>query len=339
MSILGLCDRPIIVAPMAGGPSTPGLVVAAAEAGALGFLAGGYKTPDHLQAEIDHVRSATTGAFGVNVFVPGAPTRDEPALRDYLRELEADATALGTELGAATWDDDHWSAKSDLLLDNAPPLVSFTFGCPPPALVEEFHRRGTTVMVTVTNLTEAKQAVDTGANLLCLQGTEAGAHRSAFATGPNPGLSVPDLLSAVVGNIPLPLVAAGGIAEPVAVVDVLAAGGVGVQAGTAFLRCPESGAHPLHKDALIDPHFSTTVVTKSFSGRQARGLANDFTRRHPAAPDAYPEINNATRPLRAAAASQGDTHAMSLWAGTGYRQARKEPAADIIEWLTERTTA
>lgn len=193
-------------------------------------------------------------------------------------------------------------------------------------------------MVTVTNLTEALQGVASGADLLCLQGAEAGAHRSTFTTDPDPGLSVPDLLSAVAGDIALPLVVAGGMADPAAVTDALAAGAVGVQAGTAFLRCPESGAHPLHKDALIDPQFSTTVVTKSFSGRQARGLANDFTRRHPSAPDAYPEINNATRPLRAAAANRGDAHAMSLWAGTGHHHARSEPAADIIDWLAETST-
>lgn len=333
MGILGLCDRPIIVAPMAGGPSTPGLVAAAANAGALGFVAGGYKTPDQVHDEIRQVRSATTGAFGVNVFVPGAPTREEPALAAYLLELVEDANALSAELGAATWDDDHWPRKVEVLLDTVPPLVSFTFGCPPPTLVEELKRRGSIVMVTATNRAEAHQAVAVGAGLVGLQGAEAGAHRSTYIASPGPDLSVRDLLSAVARDIATPLVVAGGVAHPDTVVNLMAAGAAGVQAGTAFLRCPESGAHPLHKDALIDPQFRATTFTKSFSGRRARGLTNGFMRRHTAAPEAYPEINNATRPLRAAAANEGNPHFMSLWAGTGHRQARTDAAADIVEWL------
>src|SRR5690606_30149927 len=149
---------PLIVAPMGGGPSTPALVVAAAESGALGFLAGGYQTPDQLCAQIDTVRSSTAGAFGVNVFVPGTPTRDEPALRRYLRELEPDARQFGVEIDSASWDDDHWEEKADLLVDAAAPIVSFTFGCPPPALVTALQQAGTAVLVTVTNRIEARQA-------------------------------------------------------------------------------------------------------------------------------------------------------------------------------------
>jgi nitronate monooxygenase len=60
---------------------------------------------------------------------------------------------------------------------------------------------------------------------------------------------------------------------------------------------------------------------------------NQFIHDHPDAPAAYPEINNATRPLRAAAARQGDADRMSLWAGTGFRQATDGPAAEIIDRL------
>jgi len=69
--LAGLLRRPIAVAPMAGGPSTTELVIAAARAGALGFLAAGYKTPAAMAAEITAVRAATPEPFGVNVAVPG----------------------------------------------------------------------------------------------------------------------------------------------------------------------------------------------------------------------------------------------------------------------------
>ena len=114
---------------------------------------------------------------------------------------------------------------------------------------------------------------------------------------------------------------------------VLAVGAAAAQCGTAFLRSPESGAHPLHKAALADPRYTATVVTRAFSGRPARGLVNRFIAEHADAPPAYPEINNATRPPRAAAAARGDSGGMSLWAGQGYRQAAERPAAEIVERL------
>ena len=105
------------------------------------------------------------------------------------------------------------------------------------------------------------------------------------------------------------------------------------QCGTAFLRSPESGAHPLHKAALADPRYTATTLTRAFSGRPARGLVNQFVLDHADAPAAYPEINNATRPLRAAAAARGDTERMSLWAGQGHRSAAELPAREIIDRL------
>lgn len=331
----GLGRHPIVVAPMGGGPSTTDLVVAAADAGALGFLAAGYKTAAEVDAQIAEVRAATSGPFGVNVFVPGAPTADRAAVDRYLRELAPDAAALEVELGAAAWDDDGWAAKAELLVDVAPPVASFTFGCPPAPLVAALRRRGTIVMVTVTTAPEARVAADAGADGLCVQGAEAGAHRGSFTDDPTAGaLGTLDLLAAVRQAVDLPLVAAGGIALPAHVAAALAAGAAGVQVGTAFLRCDESGAHPVHKAALTGERFTGTAFTRSFSGRRARGLVNRFVRRHPDAPVAYPEVNNATRPLRAAAARRADGEHMSLWAGTGHRHAREGPAASIVEWLT-----
>src|ERR1039458_8743250 len=126
-----LSRLPLVVAPMAGGPTTPMLVRAAADAGAMGMLAAGYKTAAEMQAEIATVRSATSAAFGVNVFVPGEAAPDPEALAASVRTLEKEAAELGGMLGAPRWDDDDYGAKLDVLLAAPPPLVSFTFGCPP----------------------------------------------------------------------------------------------------------------------------------------------------------------------------------------------------------------
>ena len=104
-------------------------------------------------------------------------------------------------------------------------------------------------------------------------------------------------------------------------------------AGTAFLRCPESGAPPLLKEALGAASDTRTAITRAFSGRRARALVNAMVEDHPGAPAAYPEINNATRPLRAASARAGDTGHMSLYAGTGFHGAAARPAAEVVDWL------
>src|SRR5436190_8373783 len=127
-ALADLLRRRIVVAPMAGGPTTTGLVVAAARAGALGWLAAGYKTPEAMAAEIAAVRAATAEPFGVNVFVPGAPYPDRRTLAGYL-------DSLGPGLGDASWDDDGFDGKVAALLTDPPAVTSFTFGCPPPGVI------------------------------------------------------------------------------------------------------------------------------------------------------------------------------------------------------------
>jgi len=329
-----LLRRPVIVAPMAGGSSTAELVIAAAGAGALGFLAAGYKTPAAMAAEMADVRAATAQPFGVNVLLPGTPYPDPAALDRYLGSLRT-----AGPLGDATWDDDGFGGKIAALLAEPPAVTSFTFGCPPAEVIRALQDAGSLVVVTVTSPAEAALAAGAGVDALCAQGYEAGAHRGTFANDDQPGrdYGLLSLIGEVARVTSLPQVAAGGIMDPRQVRAVIAAGAVAAQCGTAFLRCPESGAHPRYKAALTDPHYTATTLTRAFSGRLARGLANQFIRDHQDAPAAYPEINNATRPLRAAAAADADTERMSLWAGQGWRSATEQPVGEIIERLSATT--
>lgn len=334
-----LARCPVVVAPMAGGPSTAGLVLAASAAGALGFLAAGYKTAAAMLAEMDAVQASPGAPFGVNVFVPGAPT-DRAALDGYLAELGPDAVALGVAPGEPEWTDDDWDAKLAGLLARPPAVVSFTFGCPEPGVIAALQAAGSVVWVTVTTPDEAALAASRGADGLCVQGPEAGAHRGTFSAARDAGAPGPPLrrlLADVAAVTSLPLIAAGAIMSRQDVTSALAAGAVAVQCGTAFLRCPESGAHPLHKAALADSRFPGTAVTWAFTGRPARGLVNRFMLDHPDAPPGYPEVHFATRPLRAAAAAAGDTGRMNLWAGEGYRAATTRPAAEVVALLSGGT--
>lgn len=188
--------------------------------------------------------------------------------------------------------------------------------------------------MTVTTAGEASTAAERGADALCVQGAEAGGHRGSFTPDTQTDHPLGELMNQVEQVTDLPQVAAGGLSTRDRVRDVLAAGAVAVQCGTAFLRCPESGANARHKDALVDGARTVTAVTRAFSWRRARGLLNRFMLDHPDAPAAYPEINNATRQLRAAASRLGDTDGMSLWAGEGFSVASDRPAAEIVEMLS-----
>jgi nitronate monooxygenase len=329
MALSDLLRSPVVVAPMAAGPSTPALLAGAASAGAFGFLAAGYKTVPALAAEVSAVRAAGVTEFGVNVFVPGEPAADSAGLARYV-------ASLGGGTGEASWDDDCYDEKVAALLADPAAAVSFTFGCPSASVISAFRRAGSVVIVTVTSPDEALLAAEAGADALCVQGVEAGAHRGMFVNDADalpPDYGLLSLLGLVGSACDLPLIAAGGVMTAAQVQAVRTAGAVAAQCGTAFLRCPESGAHPLHKAALADPLSTSTALTRAFSGRPARGIVNDFMLAHPDAPAAYPEVNNATRSLRAAAAAAGDTSAMSLWAGQGFRLALDRPAAAVAAML------
>jgi nitronate monooxygenase len=330
-----LARWPLAVAPMAGGPTTVALVVAALQAGAFAFLAGGYKGAPALADEMAAVRAATDRPFGVNLFVPGEPTSTPDALDRYMTSLAPDQAALGTAPGEPVWDDDAYEAKVQAVVEHPPALVSFTFGCPSAADLAALRAAGSLVAVTVTTPPEAAAALHLGVDCLCLQGCEAGAHRGHFANDDRPDQDRPlyALLASVARATRVPLIAAGGLRGPDEVARALAGGATWAQVGTAFVRCPESGAHSLYKDALADARFARTGVSRAYSGRRARGLVNRFMEAHAGAPAAYPEINNATRPLRAAAAAAGDPDGMSLYAGNGFALARPDPVAEVVQHL------
>ncbi|MGY1708565.1 nitronate monooxygenase [Geodermatophilus sp. SYSU D00758] len=327
---------PLVAAPMAGGPTTPGLAAAVAAAGAFPFLAGGYQTPEALAADIAAVRG-TGAAFGVNLFVPTPCPVDAEEYRRYARELQPEADRHGLDLSAVppTEDDDRWRGKLDLLLADPVPVVSVTFGLPRPAELAALRRAGSRVLVTVTTVGEARAAAEAGADGLVVQGSDAGGHSGTHdPLRPITPAPTGELTRAVLAATALPVVATGGVDGPRAAAALLAAGASAVAVGTLLLRTDESGASRTHKDALADPAFPGTVVTRAFTGRPARALRNRFTDRHDAsAPAGYPAVHHLTRGLRRAAAAAGDPHGLHLWAGTGHRSAPTGPARAVVEWL------
>jgi nitronate monooxygenase len=326
---------PVIVAPMAGGPSTPELAAAGTNAGGLGFVAAGYLTADAFADRIVAARKLTSGPLGVNLFVPQPSAGTRAAIDGYAAALASDAEHYGVRLGDPIYSDDEFPAKLDVVLDLRPDVVSFTFGLPTIDWGRRFDAAAITTVGTVTTVAEAEMAVDWGVDTLALQGPSAGGHRGTFDPAAPPATqSLPELLAAVQDRFGIPLVAAGGLMTADDVNSVIAAGAVAAQLGTAFLLADEAGSSPVHRAALRDPQFTETVVTRAFSGRYARGLRNRFVDEHEAqAPFGYPEIHYVTSPLRVASVRAGDPHATNVWAGTGFGRAKAASVAEIMAEL------
>lgn len=337
LSDLGV-TLPVLAAPMAGGPSTPALVIAAARAGTLGFLPGGYKTPEAFEADLAQVRAADV-PFAVNLFAPNPVPIAPKVFRDYASRIRADAYRYAISLrDDVLEDDDDWAAKIDMLTANPVPLVSFTFGIPAPHVISGLRRAGTLVVQTVTTAAEAKIAVDTGVDALAVQSANAGGHSGTLTPEkPVAVVAAADLVAEVRAAVPVPLFAAGGLSTPADIAGVLKAGASAALVGTVLLLTDESGASATHR-AAIAAGGRDTVVTRAFTGRPARGLRNEFIDAHSsAAPLGYPAIHHLTSPMRKAAAAAGDPERVHLWAGTGYHNATTEPVATVLTRLAEHS--
>jgi nitronate monooxygenase len=328
-------DLPIIQGPMGGGPSTPELVAAVSNAGGLGSLGAAYLTPDKITETIRQIKALTEKPFNVNLFAGGhvASAHADPApMLALLAEIH-EALKLPPPV-LPQLPRDPFPAQFEAVLDSAPPIFSFTFGIPSAQMMAQLRVRGVATIGTATTVEEARLLADAGVDAIVAQGAEAGAHRGTFA-GPFEASLVPtlDLVRGIHGAVRVPVIASGGIMDGREIRAAMNAGASAASLGTAFLTCPESGAPEAHKRAILETHKDTTVLTRAFSGRPARGLPNTFIAKLAGKENMilpYPLQNMLTRAMRTAAASRGDSGFLSLWAGTGVARARAMPADTLV---------
>jgi nitronate monooxygenase len=352
---LGL-EVPIVQGPMAGGTSTPELAAAVCQAGGLGFLAGAYLSPAQIAEQAARIRALAPGRpFGINLFAPvptercGAPPADPAAALAVVAAAHARLGLPPPELPAPQ--PEPFDAQWPQALDCAPAVLSLTFGLPTPALLQAAHARGIEVWATVNTVAEARAAAAAGCDALVAQGSEAGGHRAAFLSDFERAqvgtlALVPQCVDAVA---PLPVVASGGIADGRGLAAALLLGAQAVQIGTAFAVADEAGSPGAYRAALARAQAEDTRLTRAFSGRPARGIANAFMAaaepHDRMAMDAssavlpYPLQNALTRPLRQAAARSGDAGHLSLWCGQAAPLAQPAPAAAIVERLMREAQA
>jgi enoyl-[acyl-carrier protein] reductase II len=216
-------DAPILQAAI--WPATsPELVAAVSEAGALGTIAGIFGTRDSLIEQIERVRELTGRPFVVNHVVP----------------------SLDEEAFEAT-------------LDAAPAAVSFALGYPGP-LVERAHAAGAKVIHQVHTVAQALEAAELGIDAVIAQGSEAGGQ--GMAGGAGAMTLVPQVVDAVA---PIPVLAAGGVADGRGLAAVLVLGAAGANVGTRFLASEEASTHHEWKRRIVGSGSEDTVRFEAWS--------------------------------------------------------------------------
>ncbi len=335
-------EHPIVQGPMAGGGSSPELVIAASHAGALGSLGAAYLDDAQIRAAVQTIRAATDRPFGINLFAP-QPVPELPAdtsaavelIASYSRDLGIDAPAVPQP------QEDPFSRQIEAVIDLKPALFSFTFGQVSREILARCRAAGILTAGTATTVEEARMLEADGVDAVIAQGMEAGGHRGTFLVPfEDAQVGTLALVPQVASAVSIPVIAAGGIMDGRGIAAALVLGAQAAQMGTAFLACHEAGVPDAYKALLGNAQAEQTRVTRAFSGRPARGIVNSFMADGDALGDQllpYPLQNALTRPMRTAGGKQGRTDVLSLWAGQGASLARRLPAAELVEHLARET--
>ncbi|MBM7655467.1 NAD(P)H-dependent flavin oxidoreductase [Neobacillus cucumis] len=333
--ILGIA-YPVIQAGMAGGPTTVELVASVSNAGGLGTLGAAYMKPEEIRTAIRKIKEQTSKPFAVNLFCTNW-TDQYAGVEESQKVLNAIRERLGLkQSNQKVITNNFFEEQFEVLMEEKVSVISSAFGIFPQDKMIQAKERGIKVTTMVTTVREAQLAESEGTDIIIAQGSDAGGHRSTFEIEKNSlGAAVGtfSLVPQVVDAVSVPVVAAGGIMDSRGLVAALALGAQGVQMGTAFLTTMESGAHSAYKQALINSTEESTVITKAFSGRPARGIKNAFMRAYEdmnLSPADFPTQNTLTNDIRKQAALQNNPEYMSLWAGQGTRLLHNEIRAEKL---------
>jgi nitronate monooxygenase len=315
------------------------MAIAVSNAGGLGSLPCAMLDADGLRRELTAVRAATRLPFNVNFFCHRPPDPDPARNAAWMAALSPYYREFGIEPPAASGPGRApFSAEfAAVLAEFQPPVVSFHFGLPEPALLDRVRQWGAKVLSSATTVDEARWLESRGVDAIIAQGAEAGGHRGMFLSDDlTTQVGTFALLPQIVAAVRVAVIAAGGIGDARGVAAAFALGAAGVQAGSAFLLCPESTITPLHRAALEREDARHTVLTNVFTGRPARSIVNRVIRElgplSKAAP-AFPLAAAAMMPLRSHGERTGSEDFSPLWCGQNPLACRRVPAAERVREL------
>ena len=333
-------EHPLIQAPMSGS-TPPALVAAVSNAGGLGSLGAGYLEPQAILEQAAQIRALGDQPYAIGLFVlPDEFEADMVAVAKAREQLDALMAREGLDVRTslpARWAP-RFSDQFAALCEARPAAASFAFGVISPAQLRELRQRDIYVIGTATTVAEARAWAEGGADAVCVQGAEAGGHRSTFLHEADDAMiglfALLPLTVRALGDVPV--IAAGGIMDGRGMVAAEVLGAAASMLGTAFLACPECSAAPSWKRDLLQAEDHRITTIRSFSGRAARGLRNRYVEAMPNAASElppYPVLNALTAPLRRAAAQAGRSDLLSEWCGQAATLARSLPAAQLVAGL------
>jgi nitronate monooxygenase len=334
---------PILLAPMAGACPVS-LAAAVANAGGLGGGGALLMSPDAIRAWAADVRASSNGAFQLNLWIPDPPPKRDAASEEAVRNFLS-GWGPTVQPTAGDYSGPNFDAQCDAMLEVGPPIISSIMGLYPAEFVGRMKSQQIRWFANATTVAEAKAAEAAGADVIVAQGMEAGGHRGAFEAdqAERRAIGLFSLLPAIVDAVRIPVVATGGIADSRGIAAALLLGASAVQIGTGLLRCPEAKLPSAFADALVQTMPEDTMLTRAFSGRPGRTIANAYVRAATAAdaptPAPYPVQRGLTAAMRETAAKNNDLDRMQAWAGQSAALARAMPAGDLVRELWQGAEA
>lgn len=335
--------HPIVQGPFGGGASTPQLVAAVGEHGGLGSFGAYTNSPDEIVAIAASIRQRTDKPFAFNLWVSEHDTGGDhltpeqfdaiwKIFEPFYREFGLDKPIPPQRFF------NRFEDQIEAIYETRPAAFSFVFGVPSPDILAECRRRDITTIGAVTTLAEADAMDAAGVDVILATGFEAAGHRPSFlARAEDSMMGTLSLARLVAARFKRPVIAAGGMADRAGIDAALKLGVQGVQMGTAFLACEESGASPQHRDALFNIGSRTTQLTRTYSSRLARGIPNRLMEELTPYVDKLPPFPIEvwfTTPLRRASLAQGNTDFLALYSGQAAPLLRHRSVASLMNELT-----
>jgi len=327
--------------------SSQRLTVAVSNYGGLGsFGAHGLK-PEAIRKLIREIKGLTAKPFAMNLWVSmedeGALTSTEEAFHRSLSPLAKHIESVGgAKPSYLPYELIRFEDQVQVLLEEGISAFSFIYGIPSKQVLDEFRRQGVVLIGTATTVDEAIALEQAGVDVVVASGFEAGGHRGSFLQASEDSLTgTLALVPQVVDAVRLPVVAAGGIGDARGIVAAFALGAEGVQMGTAFLTCDESGANAFHRKALLSGHAKQTALTRGFTGRLGRGIKNrllDELNQKGTEILPYPLQRTLVRHLAIPAEKAGRPELLPLWAGQSANLSRCTDAHALLDTLVNEVS-
>lgn len=329
---------PIIQAPMLGFTS-PEMVAAVCNAGAIGTLPLGRLPIDICEELILRTKELTDFPFIVNLFLHPFVSID----KDEINQMQTVLKELSSTIGYEYDYRDHIAQPSyseilALVLQHNIKHIAFTFGCFTDEEISILHQKGVNLIGTATTLDEAVYLEQKKIDAIVLQGIEAGGHRGSFLSD-DANLNLPlDELFRQVKNVGIKsaLIVAGGLYNGEIGNSYLEAGAQYISYGSYFITAEESLAMPYQKELLNKGEPVKTVLTKAFSGKWARGIVNDFMLlmdNNDVSIPKFPIQNILTENLRKFAKRKNIYNFSSLWCGINAHHSRVNTTRFLINNL------